>query len=187
MTGGAVVGGTGMGGALARDDAVVVATDTGALYLRMIHRGRRHRCPGRRPLGMAGIALIGGTDMPDPLPLRHHIIVTDNASGGDLAVVDAVGGHRSPGSRVFVMAGIALIRRRHVIRRLAAGNDGVMTGDAIAEEAAVIDNGNGQPARCDMTGITLQGSRQVCRALAAGSDIVVATAAGAEHLAVVHL
>ena len=85
----ALLGRRNMARALARGNRTIMTIRTGANYLRVIHRARRHRCPFRRRHRMARFAHIGGSDMGRALTTGLDAIVTTNTIIGNGAVIHA--------------------------------------------------------------------------------------------------
>ena len=96
-----------------------MTTGTGTYDLGMIHPDQRH--PGGRQ--MAGIADVATINMAGVLACGIYVVVTGHAR---LTV------HRTMIKRahqpvVYIVAGIAIQYRGHVIRRLTRGSDTVVT------------------------------------------------------------
>ena len=86
--------------------------NTGAVYLRMINRTGRYRCPGGWEFLVTGIAHIRGRNMIGTLAARRHTIVTGNTVTGEWRMI-----HIRWYPRGCSMTGIALSCGRNVIRR----------------------------------------------------------------------
>lgn len=98
-----------MVGAFTAGYRAIVTTDTGADDFGVIHHGRRHRCPGRRPGGMTGIAGIGRVDVTGTLAGCNYPIVTADTGAIDLAVVNRGRRYGVPGIGAGQVTGIAVV------------------------------------------------------------------------------
>ena len=90
---------------------------------------------------MTGLALVSGVYMRSWLTDGNHIVVTAHASTNNLRMVNPICGNRRPVPREHVMTGITQIGRWHMIRRLAAGLNTIMTTDTVARDISVINRG----------------------------------------------
>jgi hypothetical protein len=105
---------------------------------------------------MTDIAIIRGCNVGGALATSSCAIVTADTSTDHLRVVNRRRCNRCPGSREFLMAGIAQIRGINVRGTLTCRIRAVMTIDTVIHKAAVINDGR-CPVRGDMTGIALLG------------------------------
>lgn len=135
MTGITHVRGTWVRPRFARGDGVVMATGTGTDNLRMIHRICRHRRPGCREHGMAGIANVSGVNMAREFTRGRYAVMAGYTISGEITVVHCR--HRQP--RRGGMAGIAFQRRLNMRRRFTGGNHIVMTTGTDANDFLMIN------------------------------------------------
>lgn len=181
----ALLRGIDMGLRPAAGSDIIVTTDTTAIDLGVVHRRRRQRCPGRRSRLVAELALVTAIDVRCALSRNDDIVMTADTGAVDLGMIDAVRRHRSPGGRELVMTGITLGAGAYMGFGATAGGDAVMTDNTVAEETAVIDDGDIEPAAGVMAGITLQGGLHMGGPLATRHLVIMTTAAGAKQLIVV--
>ena len=171
--------------ALARGNHTIVTTRTGAYYLRVIHRARRHRYPFGRRHRMARFAHFSAGNVRRALAARGGAIMAIHAIAGDRAVIN----RRSQPLRHH-MTGIAFLRGWHVQQVLARRRRAIMTARTDTRYLGVINraSGYGDPfsrSNC-VASFAHIGSGNVCITLAAGSAAVVAANTISSDSAVVY-
>ena len=118
----ALLGRRNMARALARGNRTIMTIRTGANYLRVIHRARRHRYPFGRRHRMARFAHVSAGNVRRALAARGGAIMAIHAIAGDRAVIN----RRSQPLRHH-MTGIAFLRGWHVQQVLARRRRAIMT------------------------------------------------------------
>jgi hypothetical protein len=92
----------------------------------------------------------------------------------NLCVIHGSGSNWRPFVRKFLMAGITRISRINVTNPLTAGNNTIVTGDAITTKTGMIHiTHRGQPRRNQMTNITICTGEYVCCVFAGCNDAVM--------------
>lgn len=127
------IGGGDMGRRAAAGDDRIMATDTGADDLGMVHVRWLHRCPQGRRFAMTGIAGIARRNMRGGLAAGNHAIVTAQAITVETRMI-----HGGAQPLRGVMTHIACLDGRHMRLRLAGGDDAVVATAATADDLAMI-------------------------------------------------
>ena len=184
-----VAGVAGIGGkhvlaGLAAGIEAVMATDAIVGIAGVVRRSAAGKPAGG---GMAAVAFGRGRHMGGTLAGGGHAVVATAADTDHLGMIDAGGGHRLPGGREFVVAGVAIVGAVDMGQQFTAGIDAVMATEAITGEQSVIRRAiaGAGPGTGDMAVVAFQGRRLVGRALAGGKHAVVAAAASTVDLHVI--
>ena len=174
-----------MGGDLAGGDNAVVTTGAGAVHLGMIHRAVGHWRPWYGCRLVAGLAQVAGVNMIKILTTGYLTVVADTAGCGHLSVIDTIISHREPGRRKFVVAHLTLIAGGHMGWAFTAGDNGVVTTDAIIDDRCMIHS-RWQPLGGAVARAAIVDRRYVVVVLATGDNAIVTTFTSATHLGVIH-
>ena len=129
---------------------------------------------------MAVITGITTADVRRMFARGDDAIVAGTTGPDDLGVINC--GRRSP--QRTVVAVLADIGRRDMQWTLAGGGGAIVTTDAVARDAGVIEGGRQPGHRC-VAVITGIATADMGRVFARGNDAIVAGAAGADDLGVV--
>lgn len=125
---------------------------------------------------MATIAVIAAGNVLRGLAAGHGGIMATDATAIDFGMVNRAIGHRSPGRREYLMAGITVSTGADVGRRLTTGGITIVAAEAIVHKVAVIRGAacDRQPGGGDMTNITLLGGDNMVRPFTPRQDSVMA-------------
>lgn len=185
MAGGAVIRGLGVVRQFTRGADAVMAGNTAANDIIVIHCRRRHRLPGHRPRLMTGLAFIAGTEMGGGFAAGPYRIMTADAGSQHLVMIDVGRQYRRPGPGFLFMTGFAGFAGGKMSAGFAGRVIAVMTDDTVVNDGAMINIGI-DPGYGVMTGIAFFRSGNMAHFLAAGNNVIMTTAATANGLVVVH-
>lgn len=129
---------------------------------------------------IAAVYMVGGfTGCNDP-------VVATDAGAYDLTMIHRGGRNRYPGSRKFLMTGIAEIGAGNMIGALPARGDAIMANRAVVEEIGMVDIGR-HPGGDGMAIVALLRGNNVRRSFTRGDHIVMATGTHADNFVVIDI
>jgi len=163
----------------------VMAADTAANDLTMIHARRRYRYPRRRAFIVAGIAGVTAIDMNGRLAAGMDTVMAQNTIANKAGVIDV---SRFPSGRG--MTNVTLACGYDMIQRFTAGGNPVMTAGTNANHLGMINRARrhrrpGHRTRL-MTSITVIAGGDVKRGFTGSFHAIMTTNACPHHLGMVN-
>lgn len=152
----------------------------------VIHIGWRYRLPGRGSGGMAGIAIVRRVNVRCTLSRRDISVVTANTGANHLRMIHRSRSNWCPGSREFLVAGIAQIGGVNMGGTLSTGVGAIVAIDTVIDEVRMIHTG-WSPGVRGMADVTFVVGLEMRDALARGNGAVVATGTDTQHFIVIHV
>ena len=137
---------------------------------------------------MATIAVVAAGNMLTRFAAGHSAIMATDTTAVHLVVIHRAIGHRTPGRRKLLVAGITVIAPVYMGCGYTTGDAAVVAADAIANKGTMIRRGSpghGEPGCTDMASITFLYRDHMPGTLATGQGAVMATGTTTDGLGVI--
>ena len=158
----------------------IVATAAGTQDKSMIHLIRLHRPTGKRR-HMAGATVAGGGNMTHGLAKHQRAIMTGVTVSHDFRVIHEVCRIESGG----IVTGPAIVRGRHVMRRITSYQNIVMTTGTLTKSLGMI-HGDHRPQSRGMTSSAQITGVEVVRCFSRGYRVIMTIQAFTNNLGMIH-